>query len=112
MVLEKTDYTKLSVDELKAVITNAEAELNRRKQTLRQEAVEKIKAIAEEAGLNLADVAKGARKSRSPVPAKYRNPDNVEQTWSGRGKKPRWLVEALDAGGKLVDFTIEALPCP
>ena len=34
----------------------------------------------------------GARK---PVAPKYRNPDNPEQTWTGRGRQPTWVKEAL-----------------
>lgn len=32
------------------------------------------------------------------LPAKYRDPTNEENTWSGRGSKPRWFREALAAG--------------
>ena len=34
-----------------------------------------------------------ARRSRAPGVAKYRNPANPDQTWTGRGKKPGWLTE-------------------
>ena len=51
------------------------------------------------------------RKSGSPAAAKsgasdakYRNPDDPSQTWSGRGRRPRWLTEALEAGRKLDDL--------
>ncbi|MEO6783436.1 MAG: H-NS family nucleoid-associated regulatory protein, partial [Bradyrhizobium sp.] len=33
-----------------------------------------------------------------------------EETWSGRGKKPRWLVSALKAGSKIEDFRIAVVP--
>lgn len=39
-------------------------------------------------------------------PAKYRSLDG--QTWTGRGLKPKWLVEALRAGAKLADFEVRA----
>ena len=38
------------------------------------------------------------------VAAKYRNPDDAEQTWSGRGKRPRWFNDALKAGKKESDL--------
>jgi DNA-binding protein H-NS len=54
---------------------------------------------------------KGAKGGvRGAVAPKYRNPDNPEETWAGRGLKPRWLAAALKSGGKLEDFTIEASP--
>jgi DNA-binding protein H-NS len=41
---------------------------------------------------------------------KYQNPDVPTETWSGRGKRPRWLVSALKAGGTVEDFKITDIP--
>lgn len=30
------------------------------------------------------------------VPPKYRHPDNFEQKWTGRGKRPNWVNEWLN----------------
>lgn len=40
------------------------------------------------------------------VQPKYADPNNPEQTWSGRGRKPAWVQELLDSGAKLEDFTV------
>jgi DNA-binding protein H-NS len=49
----------------------------------------------------------GRRRRKYPrVFPKYRNPSMPEETWSGRGKRPRWLVGALTAGAKIEDFAI------
>lgn len=49
-----------------------------------------------------------AKKRKYPkVLPKYRNPSDPTERWSGRGKKPRWLVAALQAGRKLEDFKID-----
>jgi DNA-binding protein H-NS len=37
---------------------------------------------------------------------KYRNPLAPLETWSGRGKRPRWLVAALKTGHELDEFRI------
>jgi DNA-binding protein H-NS len=37
---------------------------------------------------------------------KYRNPLKASETWSGRGKKPRWLTKQLKSGRKMDDFRI------
>jgi DNA-binding protein H-NS len=43
----------------------------------------------------------GIRKSRrSSLPARYVNPENPEQKWSGRGRRPQWFV-ALQEQGRL-----------
>ncbi|MNL01419.1 H-NS histone family protein [compost metagenome] len=43
--------------------------------------------------------------SRSVVAPKYRNPESGE-TWSGRGRAPRWLTLAEKAGRNRVDFRV------
>jgi len=40
------------------------------------------------------------------VSPKYRNPDRPSETWSGRGKRPRWLTAALTAGRTIEEFII------
>jgi DNA-binding protein H-NS len=46
------------------------------------------------------------RRKYPKVLPKYRNPSARTEMWSGRGKQPRWLVEALRSGHKLEDFLI------
>jgi DNA-binding protein H-NS len=46
------------------------------------------------------------RRKYPRVFPKYQNPSAPSETWSGRGKQPRWLVSALKAGGKIEDFRI------
>jgi DNA-binding protein H-NS len=50
-------------------------------------------------------IGRGAPRGR--VPPKYRNPENPDETWSGRGLPPRWLAAAPKRGGRLEDFLIE-----
>jgi DNA-binding protein H-NS len=46
------------------------------------------------------------RRPYPPVSPKYRNPEQPSETWSGRGKQPRWLVAHLKSGGRIDDFAI------
>ena len=46
------------------------------------------------------------RRKYPKVLPKYCNPSAPAETWSGRGKQPRWLVAALGSGSKLDDFLI------
>lgn len=46
------------------------------------------------------------RRKYPRVLPKYRNPSSPSETWSGRGKTPRWLVVALKTGHKIDDFRI------
>jgi DNA-binding protein H-NS len=47
---------------------------------------------------------------RRPYPAvlpKYRNPERPSETWTGRGKKPRWVIAQLSSGKQIDDFRID-----
>jgi DNA-binding protein H-NS len=46
------------------------------------------------------------RRPYPPVSPKYRNPNDPSETWSGRGKLPRWLVPLLKSGLQIEDFRI------
>jgi DNA-binding protein H-NS len=46
------------------------------------------------------------RRKYPKVMPKYFNPSTPTETWSGRGKRPRWLVAALRSGHKLEEFRI------
>jgi DNA-binding protein H-NS len=75
-----------------------------------QDIKEKVKAYglsAQDLGFSGAAATRRKRSSGSATkaPAKYRGPNG--ETWSGgRGRKPRWVTEALAAGKKLEQFAI------
>ena len=52
-------------------------------------------------------VATSDRRRYPPVSPKFRNPDDPLETWSGRGKPPRWLAAQVRSGKKMDDFRIE-----
>ena len=47
----------------------------------------------------------GKRGSKGSA-AKYRNPKDASQTWTGRGRKPNWLIDAVKKGAKIESFEI------
>jgi DNA-binding protein H-NS len=52
------------------------------------------------------------RRRYPKVFPKYQNPAVPAETWSGRGKRPRWLVSALKAGRAIEDFKIHSAGGP
>ncbi len=70
--------------------------------------VAEIQARMKEFGITVADLKGGAKraKSRAPVAAKYRNSATGE-TWSGRGRAPRWLADAMAKGRSKNEFLIK-----
>lgn len=108
----KPDISSLSVLELEKLTHEAQALIESKKEQHLDDAYERIVQIAAEVGLSLdALVARGQSKSaksavRKPVAPRYRNPDDANETWTGRGKQPRWLAAKLAAGSSLDDFLI------
>jgi DNA-binding protein H-NS len=68
---------------------------------------EKMAIMAKEHGFDLSGLFGKARKGKGTVAAKYRDPKNTENTWTGRGRMPRWMVAATKGGkSKREDFLI------
>ncbi|HZP79371.1 MAG TPA: H-NS histone family protein [Pseudolabrys sp.] len=60
---------------------------------------------------NFAPARTGKRGPRpgTKVAPKYRNPLNPLETWTGRGRQPRWVTAALKTGKKIADLSIDAV---
>jgi DNA-binding protein H-NS len=102
------DLKALSPKELQSLIANAEAHMQEAKVTQIQDVRKKIDTLLNNAGLTLADIypthgGKTKAGKRSVVAPKYRNPEDASQTWSGRGKRPLWVVAALKRRGVTLD---------
>ena len=59
---------------------------------------QKLTDMAKEHGLSLEEVLGKARKGKGSVAPKYRDPKNPGNTWTGRGRMPRWMVAATKGG--------------
>ena len=107
----KPDISELSVEELKRLQVEAEALIVSKKDQAIEDAYDQILAIAESVGFSVEELLelgeqKRKKTTRKAVEPRYRNKNNPEQTWTGRGKQPRWLVAELEKGAKLEDFLI------
>lgn len=49
---------------------------------------------------------KNQKRRYPPVMPRYQNPKVPAETWSGRGRQPRWIISALKSGHRLEDFSI------
>ena len=99
----KINLGKLSDKELKALKQHIENELKTSKTRAIAAATQELQVaaqrIAKKHGLTVSEVLGRKRKQRtSPVPAKYRNPNDPSQTWSGRGRRPAWFMAATESG--------------
>ena len=67
----------------------------------------KIAALAAESGYSIDDIlGSGKAATKRVVKPKYQNPDDPSQTWSGRGRNPKWVVALIEAGGNIEDCAI------
>lgn len=103
-MLETLDLENLK--ELRKKLDRAITSYETRK---RQEALTAVEQAAREHGFKLAELlgdsksSKGRKSAsdRTGGPAKYVNPEDPEQTWSGHGRRPQWVNNALEAGRAL-----------
>lgn len=105
------DISNLSVEELKKLQVEAEALIASKKDQAIEDAYNRILEIAENLDLTVEQILEsGANKrkksTRKAVEPRYRSKANATDTWTGRGKQPRWLVAELEKGAKLEDFLI------
>ncbi len=102
---------KLSLKDLVDLETKVQKAIAVARDRERSELKKKVADLAETHGFSVAELfgagrGRGAAKGKSVGVAKYANPENKLDTWTGRGRKPNWLVERLKKGAKLADFSI------
>lgn len=101
------DLKDMSALQLRELIARSKSELIAREQAEKAAACEKIHAIAKDAGIPLKELLAGIQSnSKKPVAARYRNPANATQTWTGRGRAPSWAKPYIESG--TLDTTIIA----
>lgn len=97
------------------------AELRRLREELEKTVDDKEKQLVSEARKEIDDVLKrynvtidqviGIKYKKTKTGAlslpRYRNPDDFSQTWTGKGRKPRWVINFLKRGGELEDIAID-----
>lgn len=102
------NLNKMSIAELNKLISDAQIALAKK-----QEVAEKVRKLAKDNGLEISDLLAAdkpnkakAKKPRGKVAPKYKNPANGSETWTGRGRQPRWVADALTGGKSLEDLLI------
>jgi DNA-binding protein H-NS len=113
--MAKIDLEGMSLDELWELHERISKTLSARIVAEKEELEKRLEQLSagrdREGGVLVALNSRSSRNSRPrrkypQVFPKYKNPDDPNETWSGRGKQPRWLVAALKAGGKVDDYRI------
>ncbi len=104
-MVDISNLSREELEELKVEIDKRMVELEKEQKVA---ALAEMREIAKRHGVSLEEMIQMASSNASPTGQlpKYRHPENAKHTWTGRGRKPKWLVEALEAGASLEDFAI------
>jgi DNA-binding protein H-NS len=111
---KKLNLDAMSIDEmwllheeisrvLSVRLSSEKRELEKRLAQLRRE--REGRSLEGNDALPAQDMPRARRKYPRVFP-KYRNPTEPSETWSGRGKQPRWLAAALKTGHTIEEFVI------
>lgn len=105
------DLSGYNLGELKSLQHDIEKQIKSRQQGDLAKARQQILAIAHEAGVSVEELlASGAKQSAKgkgqKVAAQYQNPADKTQTWTGRGRQPKWIAERIAGGKELAQFRI------
>ena len=107
----KKDPKSLGFDELIDIKRALDLEILGRQDKEVETLKVKITTVAAALGVSVAELfgiktEAVERKTKRPPKAKYRDPDHPENTWTGKGRPPKWLQEKLDQGATKDQFLI------
>lgn len=104
------NFDAMSIDELWMLHEQVAEILTTRISNEKAELEKRLRRLGRAFGDRRIDIeASESRSDRRPYPRvapKYFNPSKPSETWSGRGKTPRWLKAQLETGRKVEDFRI------
>lgn len=106
-----TDLNNFSIGELRELQARVASEITTREKDEIARVQQEILRLAQSVGLtpqallNMNGVGgkKQNKVSANPVAARYQNPADATQQWTGRGRKPKWVVDYLESSGKDLD---------
>jgi DNA-binding protein H-NS len=99
--LEKMSYKELAEMEVRIQRLKIEKQNSERAAVRKQ-----LTDLAKQHGFDIRDLLRKAQKGKGSVAVKYRDPKDPLNTWTGRGRMPRWLAAATKAGKSRDDYLI------
>lgn len=116
----------LSLTDLRRLQTKVEAEIRRRSDSARRDLLKKVRKMVADEGLSLSDLLdsapaaapateakpagkrarSGAKKKKEAPVIKFRHPENPAIGWSGRGRKPQWILDWIGQGKAVEELAV------
>ena len=100
------ELERSSIDDLWALHTEIATILEDKLQQEKKRLTERLERLQTSGRLERLQTS--GRRPYPPVNPKYCNPEQPSETWSGRGRQPRWLVKQLKHGRQVEEFRIQA----
>ena len=97
-------WDALSLSELKDIQKKAAKAIQSFEARKRKEALAAVEAKAVEMGFSLSELTGGAKPKGTKSAPKYCHPENPALTWTGKGRQPNWVKDALANGTALEDL--------
>jgi DNA-binding protein H-NS len=116
-VVMAINLEKLSMDDLERLRQDVTDQIQKKREARREEFFSKVKEMAKEEGITASDIvghfagsARAAARrrmsaARAAIKPKFKDPESG-RTWSGRGRRPKWVEAHLEGGGSLDDLKI------
>lgn len=102
--IDLNSYSLKELRDLHGQVTRAISTFEDRR---KRQAVAELEEAAKRLGFSLSELTGAAAgRKRGSAPPKYANPADPNQTWTGRGRKPKWMEAALKAGKSPDDLLI------
>ena len=102
--MKDTDLENMSHDALWDLHQKILEVLSRRLEDETRKLQKQLDELARKSGKSPVELLK--RRPTPKAKPKFRNPDNPSETWSGRGKMPRWLAEFIESGRSRDEFKV------
>lgn len=102
------DLSSLTIVQLRELQQQIPAEMKRRESNEKVKVLKELKAFAESRGYSLEQLLAKENKAptRGKVKVKYTHPNDSALTWTGRGRKPKWVEQWLAAGKTLESLSV------
>ena len=103
--MAEIDLSGLNIDQLADLVGKAQTEMasreRQRRKDLRSELERRVTAEGYKMGDIFPELGTGAAngRQRRKMPAKFRNPQNPDETWTGIGRSPKWVQAVLSERG-------------
>ena len=105
--MKHDDLKNLSAEQLQDLVIHAQKLLNKYEEDKRKKIIKEIQDLAASADLSVEIKPESKTpKGKTKGIIKFRNPEDPRETWTGRGKRPKWLTDKLDSGRHLEEFAV------